>query len=210
MQNKHTDNTRKDTKSKTTKSTECSQNPNLNSDLIKSIKGKITSRKTPDVTTQSLDQQNPYSKNRATHPQNHSNPNVNKNQGNTYIIMDSNRIFTNFKELLAEENLNGSITIIPGGNLNSAESILKFPKIFNPSKILLHIVVNDIDEQHSQDLAFNLKNLSEKSHRKFSSILIRRSPRGDYYEGHVHPVNQEITYQLRNTQIKGITKTPTQ
>ena len=118
--------------------------------------------------------------------------------------MDSNRIFTNFKELLAEENLNGSITVIPGGNLNSAESILKFPKIVNTSKILLHIVVNDIDEQYPQDLAFNLKNLSEKSHRKFSSILIRRSPRGDYYEGHVHPVNQEITYQLRNTHIKGV------
>ena len=80
--------------------------------------------------------------------------------------MDSNRKFRNFNELLSEENPNRS-TVIPCGNVNRVESILKSPKIVTPSKILLHIVKNDIDKQHPQELAFNLKNPAEKFHRNF-------------------------------------------
>ena len=118
--------------------------------------------------------------------------------------MDSNRKFINFKELLPEENPNGSITVITCGNVNSAENILKSSKIVKASKILLHIGVNDIDEQHPQDLAFNLRNLAEKFHGKFNCqvFLSDVAPRGDYYEGHVHTVNQELTNQLRNIHIK--------
>ena len=91
------------------------------------------------------------------------------------MIMDSNRKFINFKELLSKENSNGSITVIPCENVNSAEGILKSPKIVKPSKMLLYIYVNDIDEEHPQYLAFNLTNLAEKFRRKFElpSILIR-------------------------------------
>ena len=96
-QNKHKNNIGKGIKPKTTKSTE--QNPNLNPNLIQPVKGKITSRKTHDATKQSVTKQNSNSKNIATQPQNHTNPNANENQGNVYIIMDSNRKFINFKEL---------------------------------------------------------------------------------------------------------------
>ena len=62
--------------------------------------------------------------------------------------------------------------------------------------MLLHIDVNDIDEEHPQYLAFNLTNLAEKFRRKFDSrvFLSDITPRGDYYEGHVHVENQELTY----------------
>ena len=47
--------------------------------------------------------------------------------GNIFIIMDSNRMFTCFKKLLAEElnDPNASIITIPCGNINWARNILK-------------------------------------------------------------------------------------
>ena len=59
----------------------------------------------------------------------------------------------------------------------------------------MHIDVNDIDEQRPQDLAFNLRKLAEKFHRKFECqiFLSDVTPRGDYYEVHIHAVNQELT-----------------
>ena len=178
----------------------------MNSNLIQPIDGNITSRKIPDAATQSVSEQNSNSKNTVTQPQNHINPNANENLGNVYIIMDSNRKFKNFKELLSEENPNGLITIINCGNVNSAENILESPEIVKPSKILLHIGVSGIYEQHLQDLAFNLRNLAEKFHRKFKCqvFLSDVTPKGGYYEGHVHAVNQELTYQPRNTHIKKV------
>ena len=91
-----------------------------------------------------------------TQSQNHTNPNVYEHQGNAYIIMDSH-----------EENANGAITLITCENVNSGESILKYPKIVALIMILLHIGVNDIDEQHPQELAFNLRNLAERFRKKF-------------------------------------------
>ena len=60
----------------------------------------------------------------------------------------------------------------------------------------MHIDVNDIDEQRHQDLAFNLRKLAEKFHRKFECqvFLSDVTPAEDYYEGNVHAVNQELTY----------------
>ena len=101
------------------------------------------------------------SKNTLIQPQNHTDSNANKNEGNVYIIVEFNRKFINFKGLLSVENPNGLITLIPCANVNSAQSILKSPKIINLSMILLHISVNDIDEQHPQDHAFNSRNVAE-------------------------------------------------
>ena len=81
--------------------------------------------------------------------------------------MDSNRKFINFKELPSKEIPNRSITVILCENANIAESILKSLKIVKPSKMVLYIDVNDIDEEHPQYLAFNLTNLAEKFRRKF-------------------------------------------
>ena len=65
-----------------------------------------------------------------------------------------------------------------------------------PSKILLNTGVNNIDDQHPQDLVFNLRNLTEKFHRKFECqvFLSDVTPTEDYYEDNVHAVNQELTY----------------
>ena len=131
-----------------------------------------------------------------TQPQNHTNANTNEHQGNVYIIMDSN-----------EENPKGSITLITCENVNSAESILKSLEIVALIKILLHIGVNDIYEQHPRDLAFNLRNLTERFHWKFKSQVVFLSdvtPREEYFEGHVHAVNQELTEKPRNTHIKRV------
>ena len=48
--------TGKDTKPKTTKSTE--QNANFNPDLVQLLEQSLTSRKTADATTQSMSEQN--------------------------------------------------------------------------------------------------------------------------------------------------------
>ena len=77
------------------------QNLYLNPIIIQPIEGNITSRKTPDATTQSTSEQNSNTKNTITQPQNHTNPNANENVGNVYITMDFNRKFINFKELMS-------------------------------------------------------------------------------------------------------------
>ena len=123
---------------------------------IQPVEQNPASWKAPAATTQSVPEQNSNWKITVTvTPQNHTYPNANENQGKLYIVIDCN-----------EENPNGSITVIASKNVNSAESILKFPKLVNVIKILLHIGVNDIDEQHPQDLAFNLRDLTERFHRK--------------------------------------------
>ena len=67
---------------------------------------------------------------------------LDKGKGNLYIIIDSNRNFINFKELLAGE-FNNQLTpiVIPCGNIRKAESILNSTKTINPHIILLQIVL---------------------------------------------------------------------
>ena len=67
--------------------------------------------------------------------------------GDVFIIMDSNWKFICFKELLSEEvyDPKASIITIPCGNISKARNILKSYDISNPSKILLHVGTNDID-----------------------------------------------------------------
>ena len=89
--------------------------------------------------------------------------------GNIFIIMDSNRNFTCFKKLLAEElsDENASIITIPCGNINKARNILKSHDISNPSKILLHVGINDIGNKHPEGIAYKLKLLAEEYKEKF-------------------------------------------
>ena len=93
--------------------------------------------------------------------------------GNIFIIMDSNRMFTCFKKLLAEElnDPNASIITIPCGNINWARNILKSHDIIYWSKILLHVGINDIDNEHPQDIAYKLKVLAEEYKGKFKCEL---------------------------------------
>ena len=78
--------------------------------------------------------------------------------------MDSNRKVICFKELLAEgsSDSNTSIVVIPCCNLNKVRNILQSQQITDPSKILLHIELNDIDNEHLEDVAYNLKTLADE------------------------------------------------
>ena len=89
--------------------------------------------------------------------------------GSIFIIMDSNRKFICFKKLLAEElsDQNASIITIPCGNINKARNIFKSHNISSPSKILLHVGINDIDNEHPEDIPYKLKLLAEEYKEKF-------------------------------------------
>ena len=54
------------------------------------------------------------------------------------------------------------------GNLNKAWDILQSQQITNTSKILHHTWVNDIDNEHHEDIAYNLTMLAEEYKEKFS------------------------------------------
>ena len=62
---------------------------------------------------------------------------------------------------------NASIITIPSGNINKARKILKSHDISNPSKILLYVGINDIDNEHPEDIAYKLKLLAEEYKEKF-------------------------------------------
>ena len=55
-----------------------------------------------------------------------------KDKRNIYIIMDSNRKFINFKELLLTEEEETNPVVIPCGNIKRAEEILKTNQIDSP------------------------------------------------------------------------------
>lgn len=120
------------------------QNLNLKLKLQQSVQRNLTSVKSLNATTQSISDQNSDIKNTVTQPQSHNNPNTNESQRNVYIIMGFNRKFTNLKELVSQENTNGSVTVIPCGNVNSAvNQYLRHNlgyekyKLFNVSKFIL-------------------------------------------------------------------------
>ena len=62
--------------------------------------------------------------------------------------MYSDRKFVNFRELLSNETKDGGqIVVIQCGNVRKAEALMTSPKIRDPSKILIHVGVNNIDDQ---------------------------------------------------------------
>ena len=94
---------------------------------------------------------------------------LDKDKGNLYIIMDPNRKFINFKEVLTGE-FNNELTpiVIPCGNIRKAESILNSAQISTRHVILLHIGINDLDDQGPEDIALDLKELAECFQNKFN------------------------------------------
>ena len=89
---------------------------------------------------------------------------LDKGKGSLYVIIDSNRKFINFKELLAREFKNKLPPIvIPCGNIRKAESILNSTQISTPHLILLHIGIKDLDDQRPEDIALDLKELGKLS-----------------------------------------------
>ena len=82
--------------------------------------------------------------------------------------MDSNRKFIDYRELLSNETEDGGqIVVIPCGNVRKAETLMNSPKITDPSKTLIHVGVNDIDDQYSEDIANNFVSIAKRFQEKF-------------------------------------------
>ena len=126
--------------------------------------------------------------------------------GNIFIIMDSNRKLISFEKLFAEGlfDQNASIITIPCGNINKARNILKSHNISNPSKILLHVGINDIDNEHPEDIAYKLKFLAEeyKEKLKCKVFLLDITPRKDQYHQDIKMINHNLNSLLRNSIIR--------
>ena len=121
-----------------------------------------------------------------------------KDKRNIYIIMDSNRKFINFKELLLTEEEETNPVVIPCGNVKRAGEILKTNQIDSPHQIILHIGINGIDTQDTRDIAVKIKTLAEAYQARFNCevFVSEVTPRGDQYKSHVNTVNKEIRHYL--------------
>ena len=92
----------------------------------------------------------------------------NSRNQNIVILMDSNRKFIDYRELLSNETEDGAqIVVIPCGNVRKAETLMNSPKITDPSKILIHVGVSNIDDQYPEDIANNLVSIAKKFQEKF-------------------------------------------
>ena len=119
--------------------------------------------------------------------------------------MDSNRKFICFKELLAEElyDPNASIITIPLGNINNARNVLKSHDISNSSKVLLHVKINDIDNDLPEDIVCKLKLLADGYKEKFKCevFLSDIKPRKDQYHQGVEIINHNLNSLLENSNM---------
>ena len=95
------------------------------------------------------------------------NTNNSRNQ-NIVILMDSNRTFIDFRELLSNESVDGGqIIVIPCGNVRKAETLMNSPKITDASKMLIHVGVNDIDDQYQENIVNSIVTIAKKFQEKF-------------------------------------------
>ena len=121
--------------------------------------------------------------------------------------MDSNRTFTDFRELLANETIyGGQIVVISCGNVRKAETLMNSPKITDPSKILIHVGENDTDDQYPEDIASNLITIAKKFQEKFKCMVYLSdiTPQNDHFQGHVQVVNQMLAYKISKSNIQKV------
>ena len=89
-----------------------------------------------------------------------------------------------FRKLLSNETVDGGqIVVIPCGNVRKAETLIYSPKVTDPSKILIHVGVNDIDDQYPEDIGNNLVTIAKKFQEKFKCkvYLSDITPRNDHF-----------------------------
>ena len=124
--------------------------------------------------------------------------------------MDSNRKIISFRELLSNEIVDGGqVAVVPCCSMRKAELLINSPKITDPSKNLIPVGVDDIDNQHVEDTANNLVTIAKKFHKKFKCIVYLSDITGQNYhfQGHVQTVNQMPAYQLSKAVSKKSVRT---
>ena len=115
---------------------------------------------------------------------------------NICIIMDSNRKFVNFRNLF-KETIKGKITVLPCGDIGAAEKILSSHNLENPKKILLHIGVNDLDNERPEKLTDNSVAVAQMFQEKYHCqvYISEITPRKDIQEK-VQIVNKLLEKKL--------------
>ena len=128
----------------------------------------------------------------------------NSRNQNIATLIDSNRKFIDFRELLSSETEDGGqIVVIRCSNMRKAETLMNSAKITDPSKILIQIGVNDIDDKYPGDIANNLVSIAKKFQEKFKCnvYLSDITPRNDHFQDHVQAVNQILAYKTSKSNI---------
>ena len=123
------------------------------------------------------------------------------------LLGNVNKFYSGSIKILIEQfDQNASIIAIPCGNINKARNILKSHDISNPSKILVYVGINDIDNEHPEDNAYKLKLLAEEYKEKLECevFLSAITPRKDQYHQGVKMVNHNLNSLLRNSNTKRV------
>ena len=129
-----------------------------------------------------------------------------KDKRNIYIIMDSDRKFINFKELLLTEQEETNPVVLPCGNIKRAKEILKINQIDSPHQVILYIGINDLDTQDTSNIAVKIETLAEAYQTRFNCevFVLEVTPRGDQYNSHVNTANKKLRHRLSNSMVKRI------
>ena len=112
-----------------------------------------------------------------------------------------------FRKLLSNETVDGDqIVVIPCGNVRKAETLIYSPKVTDPSKILIHVGVNDNDDQYPEDIGNNLVTIAKKFQEKFKCkvYLSDMTPRNDHCQGHIQAVNQMLACKTSEINIQKV------
>ena len=121
-----------------------------------------------------------------------------ENEKNMVVIMDSNRKFINFNQLLGGNLKKGKLIVIPCSNITSAEKILESHQIYNPSRILLQIGINDIDNTDPENVAKDQVTEKFKAKYKCQVYISDLTLRKDGLQDAVKEVNTLIVNKLIN------------
>ena len=121
-----------------------------------------------------------------------------ENEKNIVLIMDFNRKFINLNQLLCGNLKKGKVIVIPCSYITSAEKILESHQTDNPSKILLHIGTNDIDNTEPENIAKELVQVAEKYKAKYKCqvYILDITPRKDGLQDAVKEANTLIANKL--------------
>ena len=119
------------------------------------------------------------------------------------VIVDSNKKFINFNQLLGGNLKKGKVIVITCSNI-TAEKILESHQLDNPSKILLHISINDIDNAEPEIIAKDLVQVAVKFKAKYKCqvYILDITPRKDALQDAVKETNTLIANKpIKNVEL---------